>query len=125
MGERRSATRGDHASYRSGICESGGPSHPYWPGYGTHRWPRRQWQSRAPGHGTNLIAPAMPIVIERQRVFMGLFGLANNEKFNYPYYFQIAPNGPSPAQEFSRAFFALAAQQNPKLRTVALVGADA
>src|SRR6266516_6945153 len=77
------------------------------------------------GYGTNLIGPAMPIVIERQRVFMGLFGLANNEKFNYPYYFQIAPNAPSPAQEFSRAFFALAAQQNPKLRTVALVGADA
>ena len=77
------------------------------------------------GYGTNLIAPAMPIVIERQRVFMGLFGLANNEKFNYPYYFQIMPAGPSPAQEFSRAFLELAAQQNPKLRTVALVGADA
>jgi branched-chain amino acid transport system substrate-binding protein len=76
-------------------------------------------------YGTNLIAPAMPIVIERQRVFMGLFGLANNERFNYPYYFQIAPYGPTPAQESSRAFFALAAQQNPKLRTVALVGADA
>jgi branched-chain amino acid transport system substrate-binding protein len=77
------------------------------------------------GYGTNLIAPAMPIVIERQLVFMGLFGLANNEKFNYPYYFQIAPNGPSPAQEFSRAFFEIAARQNPKPQTVALVGADA
>ena len=61
------------------------------------------------GYGTNLIAPAMPIVIERNLVFMGLFGLANNEKFNYPYYFQIMPAGPSPAQEFSRAFFELAA----------------
>jgi branched-chain amino acid transport system substrate-binding protein len=77
------------------------------------------------GYGTNLIAPAMPIVIERKLVFMGLFGLANNEKFNYPYYFQIAPNGPTPAQEFSRAFFEIAARQNPKLQTVALVGADA
>ncbi len=77
------------------------------------------------GYGTNLIAPAMPIVIERNLVFMGLFGLANNEKFNYPYYFQIGPNGPEPAKEFSRAFFELAAAQNPKLRTVALVGADA
>jgi branched-chain amino acid transport system substrate-binding protein len=77
------------------------------------------------GYGTNLIAPAMPIVIERQLVFMGLFGLANNEKFNYPYYFQIAPNGPSPAQEFSRGFFEVAARQNPKPQTVALVGADA
>ena len=77
------------------------------------------------GYGTNLIAPVMPIVIERNLVFMGLFGLANNEKFNYPYYFQIGPNGPEPAKEFSRAFFELAATQNPKLRTVALVGADA
>ncbi len=77
------------------------------------------------GYGTNLIAPAMPIVIERGLVFMGLFGLANNQKFNYPYYFQIAPNGPNPVTEFSRSFFELAAEQNPKLNTVALVGADA
>jgi branched-chain amino acid transport system substrate-binding protein len=77
------------------------------------------------GYGTNLIAPAMPLVIERNLVFMGLFGLANNEKFNYPYYFQIGPNGPEPAREFSRAFFDLAATQHPKPRTIALVGADA
>src|SRR5262249_2929426 len=32
------------------------------------------------GYGTNLIAPAMPIVMERKLTFMGLFGLANNEK---------------------------------------------
>src|SRR2546428_1048057 len=77
------------------------------------------------GYGTNLIAPAMPIVIERNLVFMALFGLANNEKLNHPYYFQIMPAGPEPAKEFSRAFFELAAAQNPKLRTAALVGADA
>jgi len=77
------------------------------------------------GYGTNLIAPVMPIAIERNMVLMGLFGLANNEKYNYPYYFQIGPNGPEPAKEFSRNFFALAAQQTPKLHTVALVGADA
>src|SRR4029453_19106344 len=77
------------------------------------------------GYGTNLIAPVMPIVIERKLVLMGLFGLPNNEKFNYPYYFQIAPNGPEPAKEFSRAFFNLAAQLNPKPHRVALVGADA
>jgi branched-chain amino acid transport system substrate-binding protein len=77
------------------------------------------------GYGTNLIAPAMPIVIERELVFIGLFGLANNEKFNYPYYFQIAPNGPNPRADFSRGFFELAASQNPRPMTVALVGADA
>jgi branched-chain amino acid transport system substrate-binding protein len=77
------------------------------------------------GYGHNLIAPAMPIVIERQRVFMGLMGLAINEKYNYPYYFQIGPFGPTPTPEFSRAFFALAATQHPTPRTVALIGLDA
>src|SRR5438552_3804967 len=48
------------------------------------------------GYGTNLIAPAMPIVIERKLVFPGLFGLANNEKYNYAGYFQIRPAGPRP-----------------------------
>jgi len=67
----------------------------------------------------------MPIVIERNLGVMALFGLANNEKLNHPYYFQIMPAGPEPAKEFSKAFFELAATQNPKLRTVALVGADA
>src|SRR5213593_4305616 len=31
------------------------------------------------GYGTNMIAPAMPIVIDRKLLFLGLFGLANNE----------------------------------------------
>ena len=39
------------------------------------------------GYGTNLIAPAMPIVMQRGLVFPSLFGLAVNEKFNYPNYF--------------------------------------
>ncbi len=77
------------------------------------------------GYGTNLIAPAMPLVIERKLTFMGLFGLANNEKYKYPRYFQISPNGPNAAAAFSDGFFELAAKQNPRPKTVALVGADA
>ena len=77
------------------------------------------------GYGTNLIAPAMPLVMERKLTFMGLFGLANNEKYKYPRYFQIAPGGPNPAASFSTGFFELASRQNPKPKTVALVGADA
>ena len=41
------------------------------------------------GYGTNLIAPAMPIMIERKLLFMGLFGLGNNQKHKYSRYFQI------------------------------------
>ncbi|PWU24481.1 MAG: branched-chain amino acid ABC transporter substrate-binding protein [Candidatus Rokuibacteriota bacterium] len=77
------------------------------------------------GYGTNLIAPAMPIVMERKLTFMGLFGLANNEKYNYPRYFQISPGGPNAAAAFSTGFFELAAKQNPRPKTVAIVGADA
>lgn len=77
------------------------------------------------GYGTNLIAPAMPIVIERKLVFPALFGLANNETLNYPGYFQIMPAGPRPALDWTATFFEVAARQTPKPQTVALVGADA
>jgi branched-chain amino acid transport system substrate-binding protein len=77
------------------------------------------------GYGTNLIAPAMPLVMERKLTFMGLFGLANNEKYKYSRYFQISPGGPKPTLSFSEGFFELAARQNPRPKTVALVGDDA
>ena len=47
------------------------------------------------GYGTNLIAPAMPIVMQRGLVFPALFGLAVNEKFKYDNYFQIMPPAPN------------------------------
>jgi len=77
------------------------------------------------GYGTNLIAPAMPIVMERKLVFPGLFGLANNEKANYAGYFQIMPAGPRPALDWTATFLELALRQNPKPQTIAIVGADA
>ena len=77
------------------------------------------------GYGTNLIAPAMPIVMQRGLVFPALFGLAVNEKFDYPNYFQIMPAGPSPLTDWSRGFFELAMEQSPPPKTIALVGADA
>ena len=77
------------------------------------------------GYATNMIAPAMPIVMSRKMVFMSLFGLAVNEKFHYPNYFQIMPAGPNPLTDWSIGFFDIAKAQNPKPTTVALVGADA
>ena len=77
------------------------------------------------GYGTNLIAPAMPIVMQRGLVFPALFGLAVNEKFNYSNYFQIMPAGPKPMTDWSRGFFDLALEQDPPPKTIALVGADA
>ncbi len=75
------------------------------------------------GYGTNLIVPALPVVMERELVFMRLFGLAANEKFNYPYYFGIAPIGPKPRTDWSRGFFDIAKTRG--LKTIAMIGADA
>jgi len=77
------------------------------------------------GYGTNLIAPLMPIAIERKLTIMGILGLANNEKYKYSNYFQIQPAGPDPEANWATGFFELAAKQNPKPQTIALVGADA
>jgi branched-chain amino acid transport system substrate-binding protein len=77
------------------------------------------------GYGTNVIAPAMPIMMQRNMVFMSLFGLNVNSKFNYDRYFQIMPAGPEPAVDWSVGFFDVAMSLNPKPQTVALVGADA
>ncbi len=77
------------------------------------------------GYGTNVIAPAMPIIMQRNLMFMALFGLNVNSKFKYDRYFQIMPAGPDPAVSWSQGFFEAANALNPKPRTVALVGADA
>jgi len=77
------------------------------------------------GYGTNVIAPAMPIVMQRNMAFMGLFGLNVNSKFNYDRYFQIMPAGPEPAIGWTQGFFDTAMSLTPKPQTIALVGADA
>jgi branched-chain amino acid transport system substrate-binding protein len=76
-------------------------------------------------YGTNLVVPAMPVTIAHNRLFFGLFALAANDKFHYPKYFSMLPFGPEPVKTFARGFFDLAAAQNPKPATVAIVAADA
>jgi branched-chain amino acid transport system substrate-binding protein len=75
-------------------------------------------------YATAQLAPAMPIVIARKKLFIGLLGLAVNSEFNYPNYFAMIPSGPVPKPAFTKDFFALAMAQNPKPQTVAIVAAD-
>ena len=78
------------------------------------------------GYATNMVAPALPIVMQRDRTFFALLGLAVNHEFKYPRYFSITPTGgPEPKESFSQGFFEVAMQQNPKPQTIAIVGADA
>jgi branched-chain amino acid transport system substrate-binding protein len=78
------------------------------------------------GYGTNMIAPALPVIMQHDRMFLGLFGLAVNSEFNYPNYFSITPfGGAEPKQAFSKSFFEIAMAQTPKPTTIAFAGADA
>jgi branched-chain amino acid transport system substrate-binding protein len=77
------------------------------------------------GYATVPTAAAMPVVMQRKKVFLSLFALAANDQFKYDRYFQLQPNGPDAKAEFSKGFFELAAGLNPKPQTVALTGADA
>src|SRR5262249_10322646 len=77
------------------------------------------------GYGTNMLAPAMPVIIQKKKMMIGLFGLAVNSEFHYPNYFAMIPSGPLPKQAFTKGFFDVALAQNPKPRTVAITAADA
>src|SRR5260370_28922291 len=77
------------------------------------------------GYATNMLAPAMPVVMQKNRLFIGMLGLAVNKEFDYPKYFVMIPSGPGPKPAFPKGFFVVAMAQAPKPRTVAIVGADA
>jgi branched-chain amino acid transport system substrate-binding protein len=75
-------------------------------------------------YATAMVAPAMPVVMAKNKVFIGLLGLAVNSEFQYPNYFAMIPSGPHPKESFTEGFFDAAMAQNPKPTTVALVAAD-
>jgi branched-chain amino acid transport system substrate-binding protein len=77
------------------------------------------------GYGTNLQAPAMPVIMQHGMVFIGLFGLAVNDQFHYDRFFQMQPNGPDAKHALSQGFLEAAMTAKPTPKTVALVGADA
>ena len=69
------------------------------------------------GYATNMIAPAMPVIMQHDRTFLSLLGLAANTEFHYPKYFSFTPTGgPHPKQSFAAGFFAIAMAQIPSRR---------
>jgi len=76
-------------------------------------------------YGTNLIAPAMPVAMQKGRAMMSLFGVGVNEQFNYDRYFQIMPVGVHSGEAIPEGFFAAVKSLKQKPQSIALVGADA
>src|SRR5512146_2186398 len=60
------------------------------------------------GYATNMVAPAMPVVMQKGKTIVGLFGLAVNSEFNYPKYFAMLPTGQNTKPSFTEGFFEVA-----------------
>jgi branched-chain amino acid transport system substrate-binding protein len=77
------------------------------------------------GYGDNSVAPAMSLVIERNRYFVTLMALASNTSHSYANFFVMIPTGPHPSEGLTEGFFELAATQLPKPETMVILAADA
>jgi branched-chain amino acid transport system substrate-binding protein len=76
-------------------------------------------------YATNMVAPAIPVLMQNKKTTIGILANAANSKFHYDQYFSMLPTGPEPQKAFAHGFFELAAGVEPRPRTVALVAADA
>ncbi len=76
-------------------------------------------------YATNMVAAAMPVIMENNKTTVTILGVGVNRHFNYPRYFSMVPVGPEGVKAFSKGFFELAAAQQPKPETVAILSADA
>ncbi|HEX4411822.1 MAG TPA: amino acid ABC transporter substrate-binding protein [Xanthobacteraceae bacterium] len=76
-------------------------------------------------YATNMVAPAIPVLMQFKKTTIGILANAANSKFHYDQYFSMLPTGPEPQTAFAKGFFELAAAQTPKPKTVAIIAADA
>ena len=76
-------------------------------------------------YSTNMVAPVIPILMQRGLTTIGILANAANSQFHYNRYFSMIPSGPDPEKSFSTGFYQLAMAQNPKPKTLAILGVDA
>jgi branched-chain amino acid transport system substrate-binding protein len=78
------------------------------------------------GYATNMVAPAIPVVMQKNKMIISLFALDANATFKYPRYFAWIPtSGSHPRQVLTEGFFQVASQQNPRPQTLAIAAEDA
>lgn len=77
------------------------------------------------GYATNMVAPAMPVVMQKKKTFVSLFALDVNHEFKYKNYFSVLPTGQKTKESFTEGFYQIAMAQNPKPTTIALTAEDA
>jgi branched-chain amino acid transport system substrate-binding protein len=76
-------------------------------------------------YATNMVAPVIPIIMQKNMMTVGILANAANHEFHYPGYFSMNATGPDPEGSYSTGFLALADAASPRPKTMALIGADA
>ena len=76
-------------------------------------------------YGTNFVAPAMPTIMQNNKLTVSITAIGINRQFKYPKYFSMLSVGPDGINAFAKGFFEIAAAQKPKPQTVAILAADA
>jgi branched-chain amino acid transport system substrate-binding protein len=74
-------------------------------------------------YGTNLTAVVMPMIKQRDRFVLGQMEIGQNDKLMHDKFFEIAPWGPKPGDNWCRGYFDLAKRQGYK--TFTIVSSDA
>jgi branched-chain amino acid transport system substrate-binding protein len=77
------------------------------------------------GYGNNSISPAMPLVMEHEKYFVGLMGLAVNNDLKYDRFFCMIPTGSDPNVALTQGLFEATSQLGKKPKTMAILAADA
>ncbi len=77
------------------------------------------------GYATAIIAPAMPIVMQRQMTFVTLLGTGVNHEFRYDRHFNICPVGSEVKETFAKGYMDIAMSMDPRPRTIAIAALDA
>src|SRR3981081_3778013 len=70
-----------------------------------------------------MIEPALPVVMQANKMTIGMLGVNVNRQFNYSRYFSMVPGGDEGTLAFSRGWFEIEAAQSPQPKNVALIGA--
>lgn len=75
-------------------------------------------------YATAMIAPAMPVVMQRNACFLTIFGAGVNEAFRYDRHFNMNVVGDNMKETYAKGFFDVAARLPSPPRTVAIAAVD-
>src|ERR1700730_15517709 len=56
-------------------------------------------------YATNMVAPAMPVVMQKNKTFVSLFALDVNAEFKYNKYFSVLPTGQATKESLTEGFY--------------------